>query len=112
VPWDITDTNAIVPAGASKLRVAHFAASAPAVTIRRRQPDFDSLMTVMFPFAYRAVSAYLQSTPGYWSVVVSHENQSDTLAVSGSFYVGDGERRTVVLVDDPAGGVGLLVLDP
>ena len=113
-PDDITDTNAIVPAGASKLRVAHFAANAGAITIRRTQPDWTwpplEMVTPTFP--YRFVIPYLQSTPGDWSVIVSHQGLSDTIAATGAIPVGDGQRRTVVLTDHPAGGIKLLVLDP
>lgn len=111
-PYDLTDTNAVVPAGASKLRVAHFASAAGAITIRRTQPDWATPIEIMIPFAYRATSPYMQSTPGGWSVIVSHGGQADTIATTGNIAVGNGLRRTVVLVDDPAGGIRLLVLDP
>jgi hypothetical protein len=111
-PQDITDTNAIVPSGASKLRVGHFASNAGAITIRRTQPDWATPIEIMIPFPYRAVSPYLQSTPGSWTVIVSHTGQADTIATTGDIAVGDGQRRTVVLVDSPAGGIGLLVLEP
>ncbi len=111
-PYDLTDTNAIVPPGASKLRVAHFASTAAQITIRRTQPDWATPIEIMIPFPYRAVSPYMQSAPGAWSVIVSHGGQADTLATTGNIAVGDGQRRTVVLVDDPAGGIKLLVLDP
>lgn len=106
------DTNAVVPPNATKLRVIHGAAMAPAITVRRTQPDFDSLITVMFPFNYNSASSYLQSTPGSWSVVVSHENQSDTLAMTGAIAVAAGQSRTVVILDDGAGGVRLAVVNP
>jgi hypothetical protein len=106
------DTNAVVPANATKLRVIHAAALAPAVTVRRTQPDFDSLITVMFPFLYQDASPYLQSTVGTWSVVVSRENQNDTLGMTGPVAIPAGRSRTVVILDDGAGGVTLRVVDP
>ena len=106
------DTNAIVPAGATKLRVIHAAPLAPRLTVRRTQPDFASLITVMFPFEYRAASPYLQSTPGTWTVVVSHEDQADTLAMTGPIAIPAGESRTVVIVDDGLGGAAVRVLTP
>jgi len=75
-PAVLADTNAVVPAGASKLRVAHMASSAPPISIWRTQPDFASPSRVQFPFAYRAVSPYLQSTPGDWRVMVSSEDNT------------------------------------
>lgn len=106
------DTNAVVPAGATKLRVVHAAALAPRLSVRRTQPDYDSLVMVMFPFEYQAASPYLQSTPGTWTVVVSHENQSDTLATTGPVAIPAGASRTVVIIDDGAGGVAVRVVTP
>ncbi len=118
-PAVLSDTNAIVPAGASKLRVAHMASLATPVSIWRTQPDFAGPTRVQFPFPYRAVSPYLQSTPGDWRVMVSSEDNTagsvpmpDTLANSGLISVATGTSRTVVVVDAPAGGVAILVVDP
>jgi hypothetical protein len=115
----LSDTNAIVPAGATKLRVAHMASLAAPVSIWRTQPDFASPTRVQFPFPYRAVSPYLQSTPGDWRVMVSSEDNTlgsvpmpDTLANSGLITLADGASATVVIVDVPGGGVGFLVVNP
>lgn len=111
VPAILPDTGAIVPAGKSKLRVMHAAALAPAVDIYRSQPDFPSLVTVMFPFAYGAVSPYIQSDPGTWDIVVTPVGQPDTLYHSGGFTVPDGKRVTVVIMDiSAAGGVTSVVV--
>jgi len=104
VPALLADTGAIVPPGASKLRVMHAAALAPAIDIYRSQPDFPSLITVMFPFAYGAVSPYLQSSPGSWDIVVTPAGLPDTLYHSGPFTVADGKRVTVVGMDSGAAG--------
>jgi len=118
-PALLADTNAVVPAGASKLRVAHMASSAPPISIWRTQPDFASPTRVQFPFAYRAVSPYLQSTPGDWRVMVSSEDNTsasvpmpDTLANSGLISVATGTSATVVVVDGPNNGFGILVVVP
>ncbi len=111
VPTVLADTNAIPVAGKSKLRVIHSAALAPAVDIWRRQPDYDTLIRVQFPFPYRAVSPYLLSDPGNWHVTVSHENLTDTLYASPTIVVGDGKVVTVVVIDSSAaGGIGALVI--
>ncbi len=111
VPAVLADTGAIVPAGKSKLRVMHAAALAPALDIYRSQPDFPSLVRVMFPFAYGAVSPYLQSDPGTWDIVVTPENQPDTLHHSGGFTVADGKRVTVIVMDlGAAGGITSIVV--
>jgi hypothetical protein len=114
------DTNAVVPAGATKLRVAHFAATAAPITAWRTQPDFGTMIRVQFPFPYNAVSPYLQSTPGDWRVMISSEENTagsvpmpDTLANSGLIPIASGASRTVVVVDGPtAGSVKLVVVEP
>lgn len=107
----VADTGALVPAGKSKLRVIHSAGLAPAIDVYRTQPDFPSLVSVMFPFDFGAVSPYLQSDPGTWTVVVTPDNSTDTLYASGPIVVPDGERVSVVLVDSTAsGGISAVVL--
>ncbi len=111
VPTVLADTNAIPVPGKSKLRVVHSAALAPALDIWRRQPDYDTLVRVQFPFPYRAVSPYIQSDPGDWHVTVSHENLTDTLYASPTITVADGKLVTVVVIDSSAaGGVSALVI--
>lgn len=119
-PDVLADTNAIVPAGASKLRVAHMAQHAGPIDIWRTQPDWGTPIRVMFPFPYLAESPYLQSTPGDWRVFVSdtvpaatpNAPMPDTLADSGPISVADGTSATVVVVDKPGGGVTLVVVRP
>jgi hypothetical protein len=119
-PALLSDTNAIVPAGTTKLRVAHMAQSAGPIDIWRTQPDFGTPIRVMFPFRYRDVSPYLQSTPGDWRVMVSdtvpaatpNAPMPDTLANSGLIPVLAGTSRTAVVVDKAGGGVTVVVVDP
>ena len=111
VPQLLNDTNAIVAAGKSKLRVIHSATQAPPIDIWRTQPDFDTLLTIMFPFAYQATSPYLESDPGDWTVVVTPEGQTDTLYSSGPINVGVGKLVTVVIIDSSAaGGIKAVVI--
>ena len=105
----LEDTGSVVLAGKSKLRVAHLAANAPAVDIWRTQPDFQTPIRVMFPFAYQATSSYLQSDPGAWEVFVTPAGGTTRLATTGSITVPSGERRTVVLLDS-AGVLRLRVI--
>ncbi len=118
LPVILGDTNAVVPAGATKLRVAHMATNAPAIDIWRTQPDWQTPIRVQFPFNYRDVSPYLQSTPGDWRVMVSSlvanpgDPMPDTLATTDLTAIADGRSRTVVVVDKPGGGLQLVVVDP
>jgi len=118
-PWVLTDTGSVVPPGKSKLRVVHFAASAPPIDIWRTQPDFPQLVTIMFPFRYQEVSPYLQSDAGDWRVLVSSEARSggiplltDTLFLSDPITVPAGESRTVIVLDREGGGLQVSVIRP
>jgi hypothetical protein len=70
-PIALTDSGGIPAAGKTKLQVANFASLAGPIDVYRRQPDFDGLVDLMFPFDYRAVSGYVQSDPGDWQVLVA-----------------------------------------
>ncbi len=119
-PWVLTDSGAVVPPGKSKLRVAHFAATAPPVDIWRTQPDFPTLITIMFPFRFREASPYLQSDPGEWTVLVTTERRDsagvpelgDSLFATGPIVVPDGASRTVLILDRVAGGLGASIITP
>ena len=95
----LADTGSIVPGGKSKLRVAHLAGGAGAIEIWRTQPDYQTPIHIMTPFAYQATSPYLQSDPGAWEVFVTAPGSTVKLATTGSITVPSGERRTVVLLD-------------
>lgn len=104
VPSVLADTGAAPVPGRSKLRVVHSAALAPPIDIWRSQPDYDTLIRVMFPFGYREESPYLQSDPGDWTVAVSHANVVDTLYRSLPITVGAGKLVTVIVLDSSAAG--------
>lgn len=113
-PGVLTDTGAIVAAGKTKLKVVHFAAAAPAIDVWRTQPDFATPTKVMFPFAYRAASSYIESTPGNWTVTVTAEsapNTSTSLYTTGAIAIPVGQSRTVVLLDATGGGITSITLD-
>jgi hypothetical protein len=95
----LVDTGSVVPAGKSKLRVSHLAGGAPDIEFWRTQPDFQTPVHIMTPFAYQATSPYLQSDPGAWEVFVTAPGGGAKLATTGAITVPSGERRTVVLLD-------------
>lgn len=118
-PWVLTDTGAVVPAGFTKLRAVNFAADAPNLLAWRTQPDFPVFTTIQFPFPYKTASPYLQSNPGTWRILIATEAYdngqpivTDTLALSDSIDIPDGESRTVIITDDGTGGVKLVVISP
>ena len=110
-PVVLTDTGGVVPAGKTKLRVVHFATHAPEIDVWRTQPDYGTLIRVMFPFNYRDASPYLQSDPGNWTVVVTPKDQTTQLYSTGSINVPAGQARTVVLLDASGGGITSVILN-
>lgn len=108
---EMIDTGAVVPAGKSKLRVAHLAGNTTGIEIWRTQPDWQTPVHIMTPFDYEDVSPYLQSDPGAWEVFVTAAGTTGPkLATTGSVNVPDGQRRTVVLLDS-AGVLRFGVID-
>ena len=118
-PIALTDSGGIPEAGKSKLQVANFASLAGPIDVYRRQPDFDGLVDLMFPFAYRAISGYVQSDPGDWQILVATENRiggvppdvpQDTLLIVEPISLAAGQAVTVVLVDKAGGGIDAVVM--
>ena len=111
-PGVLTDTGSTVAAGKTKLRVVHFATHALAIDVWRTQPDYMTPIRVMFPFAYKAASPYLESTPGAWTVAVTAEGTTTpNLYETGNITIPAGQSRTVVLLDNGSGGVEAVILD-
>jgi hypothetical protein len=118
-PVALTDSGATPAAGKTKLQVANFASLAGPIDVYRRQPDFDGLVDLMFPFAYRAVSGYVQSDPGDWQVLVASEARvdgvppdvpQDTLLIVEPISLAAGQAVTVVLLDKAGGGIDAVLV--
>jgi hypothetical protein len=118
-PMELTDTGAVPAAGKTKLRVVNFAEVAGPINVYRRQPDFDGLVSVAFPFPYRFASPYLQSDPGNWQVLVATESNPggpppdpplDTLLIVEPIPLAAGEVVTVTLLDRPGGGMDAVLV--
>jgi len=118
-PIVMTDTGAVPAAGKSKLQVANFASAIGPIDVYRRQPDFDGLVDLVFPFAYRTLSGYVQSDPGDWQVLIAPETRvggvppdepTDTLLIVDPITLGPGEASTVLIVDKVGGGVEAVVV--
>jgi hypothetical protein len=118
-PIVLTDSGGIPAAGKTKLQVANFASAAGPIDVYRRQPDFDRLIDLAFPFAYRLLSGYVQSDPGEWQVLVATEARvggvppdvpQDTLLVVDPISLAAGQAVTVVLLDKSGGGIDAVVV--
>lgn len=115
----LDDTNSVVPSGATKLRVLHLAPNAGTLQVYRIQPDFQTPVSWQFPFTYQAeptsLSApFYQSTIGAWEVRVwqapTDPTGWNTATVKTIVTLGGGEKKTVVILDKPGGGVRVEVL--
>ena len=113
-PIVVTDTGGIPAPGKTKLQVANFAQAIGPIDVYRRQPDVDALLTLVFPFAYRTLSGYVQSDPGDWQLLIATEARvngvppetpGDTLLIVGPIALAAGQASTVVILDKAGGGI-------
>jgi len=102
-PVLVPDTGALPPAGHGRLRMASFAAAAPAIDAYRTQPDSTGLLVSARPLNFRALTRFFDGAPGAWSVVISHAGMSDTLLATGAIAMADGQARTLVVLDSIPG---------
>lgn len=109
----LADTGMVVGVGRSKLRVLHLASNAPPLDIWRTQPDFQTPISILFPYTYLS-GATVESATGAWEVRVWPTGAGSWGAASSSLTVpiGSGVLRTVVTLDVAGGGVKLQLLDP
>lgn len=104
-PVFVLDTGSVPPAGHGRLRLASFAAAAPAIDAKRTEPDSTGLLVSAQPLNYRAVTRFFDGTAGDWSVVISHTGTSDTVLATGPIPLTDGQARTVVVLDSTSGAI-------
>jgi hypothetical protein len=113
-PTVLDDTNSVVPAGATKVRVLHLAPTAGTLQVYRTQPDFPTPVSWQFPFTYQpeptSLSApFYQSTVGTWEIRVwqtpADASGWTNASVRISIPLESGQRATVVILDKPGGGV-------
>ena len=118
----LEDTNAIVPAGATKVRVLHLAPNAGEIQVFRTQPDWSTPIEWQFPFLYDSALAdplahpYMQSTVGTWDIRGWRKPSEVALGWDGTtahvtFTLTSGEKRTVLVLDKPGGGIRLSVIE-
>jgi uncharacterized protein DUF4397 len=115
----LDDTNSVVPSGATKLRVLHLAPNAGTLQVYRTQPDYQTPVSWQFPFNYEAdptsLSApFYQSTVGAWDVRVwqTPADSSGWSSATARIVVPlqSGAKATVVITDNPGGGVRVQVI--
>jgi hypothetical protein len=110
----LDDTNSVVPSGATKVRVLHFAPNAGTLQVYRTQPDYQQPISWQFPFNYQpepnSLSApFFQSTVGSWEIHI-WQTPADASGWANApvkviIPLGSGEKKTVLILDKPGGGV-------
>ena len=110
----LDDTNSVVPAGATKVRVLHLAPSAGTIQVFRTQPDYQTPISWQFPFTYQSdptpLSApFYQSTVGTWEVRV-WQTPADSSGWANApikiqIPLASGQKKTVMILDKPGGGI-------
>jgi len=115
----LDDTGSVVPAGATKVRVLHMAPNAGVLQVYRTQPDYPQPVSWQFPFTYQAqpnsLSApFFQSTVGSWEIRIWQTPVGASGWATASTKVviplGSGEKKTVLILDNPGGGVRVELL--
>jgi len=110
----LDDTGSVVPPGATKLRVLHLAPNAGELQVYRTQPDFQQPTRWQSPFTYQAepssiTAPYFQSTVGSWEVRIWQSPADASGWASAPIKIviplGSGESKTVLMLDNPGGGV-------
>ena len=109
-PVLVSDTGSQPAMGQGRLRLANFAALVGSIDAYRTQPDSTDLILTQQPFNYRAVTPYFESTPGKWTVVISHGGVRDTLLETDSIAVNGGQARTVAIIDSTGGRISWRVI--
>ncbi len=117
----LDDTNAVVPFGATKVRVIHLAPDAGEIQVFRMQPNYAAPVEWQFPFLYDSVvtsmsNPYVQSTNGTWDIRAWRKPSEVALGWDGTtakvtLNLASGEKRTVLVLDKPGGGIQLSVIE-
>ena len=121
---ELGDSNAVVPAGATKVRVLHLAPNAGQIEVASTRPDWAAPPLVGWtePFLYDSTvtdplaNPYYQSTVGTWEIRVWLKPSGDVAGWDGAtararFTLRSGEKRTVLVLDKPGGGIQLSVIE-
>ena len=110
----LDDTNSVVPAGATKVRVMHFAPNAGTLQVFRTQPDYQQPISWQFPFTYQASPSSLsapfyQSSVGSWEVRIwktpADSSGWATATLRVILPLSGGQKKTILILDAPGGGV-------
>lgn len=110
----LDDANSVVPAGATRVRVLHLALKAGTLQVYRTQPDNQTPASWLSPFEYQPdptrATSYL-STAGDWQIRVwttpADPSGWSSATTRVTIPLASGEKKTVVILDGPFGGIVL-----
>lgn len=110
----LDDTGSVVPTGKTKVRVLHLAPNAGELQVYRTQPDYQQPTPWQTPFTYQTdlsspSAPFLQSDVGSWEVRI-WQTPADASGWANApvkvvIPLGSGEKKTVLMLDKPGGGV-------
>ena len=116
----LDDTNTVVDANATKVRVLHLAPNAAPLQIYRTQPDVHTPVAWLgSPLSYEPNPTsqniqYVASTVGSWEIRAwqspADSSGWDTAPAKVLFLLPGGQKATVLILDKAGGGVRLLVI--
>ena len=115
VPILLTDDRTAPPTGQAKLRLMHAAPTADAVDVYLTAPGAD--LTAATPaftgVSFGSASSYATVPAGPYQVRVTTAGTQEVLVDSGALQLNEGEIRTAVAIESPAGGppYGAVLLD-
>jgi len=110
----LDDTNSVVPAGATKVRVLHLAPNAGTIQVFRTQPDYQTPIAWQFPFNYQSDTTSLrapfyQSAVGTWEIHVwqtpADSSGWTNAPIKIQIPLASGQKKTVMILDKPGGGI-------
>jgi hypothetical protein len=98
----LVDSSTYMSNGKSQLRVANLAAQTGAIEIWRSEPGSPG-SRIMSPFPSGTASSYFEGDPGVWEVWTTAVGGATKTASSGPIEIPVLHRRTVLVLDSPAG---------
>ncbi len=115
IPILITDDNSPPPTGQAKFRAMHAAPTAEQVDVYVTAPGADlSTTTPTFTaVTFGTASSYATLPAGAYQVRITLTGSPDVLVDSGALQLNEGDIRTAVAIESPAGGApySAVVLD-
>ena len=115
----LDDTTGVVPASGTSLRILNFAPNAGTLQVYRTQPDVSTPTAWQSAFDYNSdastqAAPFVLSTTGSWNIrawtTPADASGWTTAPAKLILPLAGGEKATILILDQPTGGVRLLVI--